>query len=69
MGDKSQPSAQAGKSSEAQRIAGEVGVPHSSVDLHYFKRCREPKGGHLLNARRRSEGRGDGRANPDSNSR
>jgi len=69
MGDKSQPSAQAGRTSKAGGVAGEVGVPHSSVDLHYFKRCKEPMGGHLLNARRRSEGRGDGRGHPDNNSR
>src|SRR5947199_7475166 len=44
MGDKSQPSAQAGQISKAGGVAGEVGVPHSSVDLHYFKRCKEPRG-------------------------
>ena len=44
MGDKSQPSAQAGQTSEAGGVAGEVGVPHSSVDLHYFKRCKERRG-------------------------
>jgi RNA-directed DNA polymerase len=44
MGDKSQPSAQAGQTSKAAGIAREVGVPRSSVDLHYFKRCREPRG-------------------------
>ena len=44
MGDKSQPSAQAGQTSKAAGVAGEVGVPHSSVDLHYFKRCGEPRG-------------------------
>src|SRR5712675_1825877 len=44
MGVKTQPSAQAGQTSEAGGVAGEVGVPHSSVDLHYFKRCREPRG-------------------------
>lgn len=44
MGDKSQPSAQAGQTSKAAGVAGEVGVPHSSVDLHYFKQCREPRG-------------------------
>src|SRR5258707_4742186 len=41
---KSQQSAQAGSASEAQCVPGEVGVPHSSVDLHYFKRCKEPSG-------------------------
>src|SRR5216684_466691 len=44
MGAKSQPLAQAGQTSKAAGVAGEVGVPHSSVDLHYFKRCREPRG-------------------------
>src|SRR5256885_12146347 len=44
MGDKTQPSAQAGQTSKAAGVAGEVGVPHSSVDLHYFKRCKEPRG-------------------------
>src|SRR6185503_5442030 len=44
MGDKPQPSAQAGWTSEAEGVAGEVGVPHSSVDLHYFQRCKEPRG-------------------------
>ncbi len=44
MGDKTQPSAQAGQTSEAGGVAGEVGVPHSSVDLHYFKRCKERRG-------------------------
>jgi RNA-directed DNA polymerase len=44
MGDKSQPPAQAGQTSKAGGVAGEVGVPHSSVDLHYFKRCGEPRG-------------------------
>src|SRR2546425_815202 len=44
MGSKAQPSAQAGQTSKAGEVAGEVGVPHSSVDLHYFKRCKEPRG-------------------------
>ena len=45
MGDKNtQPNAQAGQSSQASGVAGEVGVPHSSVDLHYFIRCKEPRG-------------------------
>ena len=39
-----QPAAQAGSAREAAGDAGEVGVPHSSVDLHYFKRCKEPRG-------------------------
>jgi len=40
----SQRAAQAGSASEAERVPGEVGVPHSSVDLHYFKPCKEPRG-------------------------
>ncbi len=45
MGDNNtQPNAQTGQSSKANGVAGEVGVPHSSVDLHYFKRCKEPRG-------------------------
>jgi hypothetical protein len=45
MGNKNtQPNAQAGQSSKANGVAGEVGVPHSSVDLHYFKGCKEPRG-------------------------
>ena len=44
MGNKSQPTAQAGQTSEAAGVVREVGVPHSSVDLHYFKRCKEPRG-------------------------
>jgi len=43
-GCRTQPNAQAGQTSEAGEVAAEVGVPHSSVDLHYFKRCREPRG-------------------------
>jgi hypothetical protein len=45
MGDNNtQPNAQTGQSSKANGVAGEVGVPHSSVDLHYFKGCKEPRG-------------------------
>ena len=44
MSDKTQPSVQAGQTSKAAGVAGEDGVPRSSVDLHYFKRCREPRG-------------------------
>ena len=36
--------AQAGCASKAGSVAGEVGVPHSTVDLHYFKRCKEGRG-------------------------
>ena len=56
----SQRSAQAGNASEAQRVPGEVGVPHSSVDLHYFKRCKEPRGDTY--AMRRSEAKDAGMA-------
>jgi len=57
---KSQQSAQAGCASEAQRVPGEVGVPHSSVDLHYFKRCKEPRGDTY--AKRRGEAKDTGMA-------
>ena len=60
MGDKSQPSAQAGQTSKAGGVAGEVGVPHSSVDLHYFKRCKEPRGDTY--STRRSEAKDAGMA-------
>ena len=40
----SQGRAQAGCASKAGSVAGEVGVPHSTVDLHYFKRCKEGRG-------------------------
>jgi RNA-directed DNA polymerase len=43
-GGKPQAPAQAGRASEAGVGAGEVGEPHSSVDLHYFKGCGEPRG-------------------------
>lgn len=35
---------QAGIAREAGSVATEVGVPRSSIDLHYFKRCGEPRG-------------------------
>jgi len=44
MADKAKPVVQAGKTSETAEVAAEVGVPHSSVDLHYFKRCSEQRG-------------------------
>ena len=45
MGDKqSQPTAQAGQTSEAAGVTGEVGGPHSSVDLLYFKLSKERRG-------------------------
>src|ERR1022692_3818576 len=61
MGDnKTQPNAQAGRTSQASGVAGEVGVPHSSVDLHYFKGCKEPRGDTY--ARRRGEAKDAGMA-------
>jgi len=60
MGDKSQPLAQAGQTSKAGGVAGEVGVPHSSVDLHSFKRCKEPRGDTY--STRRSEAKDEGMA-------
>ena len=60
MGDKTQPSAQAGQTSKAGGVAGEVGVPHSSVDLHYFKRCKEPRGDTY--STRRGEAKDEGMA-------
>ena len=40
----SQGLAQAGRAREAGSVAGEVGVPHSTVDLHHVKRCKEGRG-------------------------
>ncbi len=37
-----------------------IGVPHSSVDLHYFKRCKEPRGDTY--AKRRGEAKDAGMA-------
>jgi RNA-directed DNA polymerase len=37
-------SAPAAEASKADEIAGGVGVPLSSVNLHYFQRCKEPRG-------------------------
>ena len=39
-----QETAQAGIAGKAGSAAGEVGVPHSTVDLHHFKRCKEGRG-------------------------
>jgi hypothetical protein len=39
----SRPKAQAGSAREAQGVAAVVGVLHSSIVLHYFKRSREPR--------------------------
>ncbi len=54
-----QPTAQA-EHREAGRVAGEVGVLHSSVDLWESKTHGEPREGTCPNAQRRSEGCGDG---------
>src|SRR5205823_2194847 len=56
----SQRAAQAGSASETERVPGEVGVPRSSVDLHYFTSCKEPRGDTY--ATRRSEGKDAGMA-------
>jgi RNA-directed DNA polymerase len=58
--NEAQPSAQAGKSREADRVAGEVGVARSSVDLWDSITHGEPRGGTCSNAMKRSEGSGDG---------
>jgi RNA-directed DNA polymerase len=55
-----QPSAQAGWSREAERVAGEVGVLHSSVDLWESITHGEPREGTCSKARKRSKGSGDG---------
>ena len=55
-----QPPAQAGDSREAGRVAGEVGVLRSSVDLWDSTTHGEPRGGACSNALKRSEGGGDG---------
>ena len=55
-----QPPAQAGQFREADRMAGEVGVARSSVDLWDSTTHGEPRGGTCSNAGRRSEGSGDG---------
>ena len=55
-----QPKAQAGGTREADRVAGEVGVLHSSADLWESTTHGEPREGTCPNASKRSEGRGDG---------
>jgi len=59
-GPAAQPNGQAGRTSEADGAAGEVGVPLSSVDLHYIKRCKEPRGDTC--SRRRGEAKDAGMA-------
>ena len=51
---------QAGWSREAERVAGEVGVLHSSVDLWESRTHGEPREGTCSKARKRSAGCGDG---------
>ncbi len=51
-----QPSAQAGWSREAGRVAGEVGVLHSSVDLWENITHGEPREGTCVDATKRSDG-------------
>jgi RNA-directed DNA polymerase len=58
--NETQPSAQAGWSREAERVAGEVGVLHSSVDLWESRTHGEPREGTCSKARKRSAGCGDG---------
>ena len=41
---RSQGSEQVGSANKTGPVAGEVGVPHSTVDLHYFKACKEGRG-------------------------
>jgi len=55
-----QPKAQAGGTREACKVAGEVGVLHSSVDLWESITHGEPREGTCPNAQKRSKGRGDG---------
>jgi len=43
-GSKTRPTAQAGPTSEAGGVTGEVGVPHINIDLLYKQRSREPRG-------------------------
>ena len=54
--NEAQPSAQAGQSREAGRVAGEVGVLHSSVDLWDNRTHGEPREGTCVDARKRSDG-------------
>ena len=51
-----QPGAQAGLSREALRVAGEVGVLHSSVDLWESITHGEPREGTCVDATKRSDG-------------
>lgn len=60
---KSPPSAQTGSAREAAGVAAEVGVLHSSVDLHYLKRCKEPREDTC--SMRRSEAKDAGIAGPN----
>ena len=51
-----QPPAQAGQSREADRVAGEVGVPRSSVDLWDIITHGERRGGTCADAVKRNDG-------------
>lgn len=55
-----QPKAQAGQTREAPKVAGEVGVLRSSVDLWEMTTHGEPREGTCPNAAKRSKGGGDG---------
>src|SRR6266446_7418724 len=54
--NEAQPGAQAGWSREAPRVAGEVGVLHSSVDLWESITHGEPREGTWVAATKRSDG-------------
>jgi len=54
--NEAQPGAQAGLSREALRVAGEVGVLHSSADLWESITTGEPREGTCVDATKRSDG-------------
>ncbi len=58
--EKFQGSAQAGSASKTGSVAGEIGVPQSPVDLHYFKGCKAGRGD--TDSTRRGEAKDPGRA-------
>jgi len=53
-------SVQAGDAGKVDAVAGAVGVPHSTVDLHNFKRCRAGRGDTY--SKRRGEAKDTGMA-------
>src|SRR6266446_8188090 len=57
---RSQGSEQVGSANKTGPVAGEVGVPHSTVDLHRFNRCKEGRGDTY--SRRRGEAKDTGMA-------